>query len=419
MFGKQSFGSLLPALVMTVGLTAGLAGISSAASQAQYEFDIKQADAKVNNLTYAVSATKRQMETANLISKFAKSSKNMPAELVGKIVAEAQYRKEFYTLMNLDLQAAKMDKAKAEADLQAFKAKAAAEAAAAEKKNADAKVETAKKTYDAAADKAKSAVAKAKAAKKDPKVAAAAENTAAEKAKTEYDTAMSAKKAADAKYKTMAGNAAKAEAAATKAKNPALSAASSVKSQKYRVDQAQIFAKGTVATWDAQKKRMDNNPFLRAVDNVDRAITDTIEKAKDDPVAAAAAVVKTAIGGVDNLVTGAISAAANSPWFKGTKVGTAADIIAYFKDLPGKPKDTAVDQVANLVSSIYKAKTVKEAFNLFTKAENQRKTETFTEILDKTFDLIKAYDKDFDDSNYSKYRKAIIDVFEQVPPPGL
>ena len=83
MFGKQAFGSLLPALVMTVGLTAGMAGISSAASQAQYEAEIKQADAKVNNLTGAVAATKRQMDTANLSAKYAKSSKNMPAALVG------------------------------------------------------------------------------------------------------------------------------------------------------------------------------------------------------------------------------------------------------------------------------------------------------------------------------------------------
>jgi hypothetical protein len=123
--------------------------------------------------------------------------------------------------------------------------------------------------------------------------------------------------------------------------------------------------------------------------------------------------VKTAIGGLDGVVTGAISAAANSAWFKGTKVGTTVDIAAYLKELPGKPKDIAIDQTANLVSSIYKAKTVKEALNLFGKAEDQRKTENFKELADKVFDLIKAYDKDFDKD---KYRKVLFEVYDCLPP---
>jgi len=408
MFGKQSRGSFLPALVLTVGI----AGISQAAGQTP-EQDIKQADAKVNALPGAIAVAKRQMDAANNIAHSARASKNLPTNLVIKTATDAQYRKNVYVSLNLELQSAKKDKARAEANLAAARSKASADAAAVEKKNADAKAEEARRKAEASKKVAEEAAARAVAAKKDPKVAAATENKAAAKAKSEYDSAAAAAKKADAKAAATAANATKAEAAATKAKNAAMSAETAAKMHKHIAEQSKVVALSAAGAWETQKKQMANNPFYRACDNVDREITATIEKAKEDPVAAAASVVKTAIGGVDGLVTGAISAAANTPWFKGTKVGTTVDIATYLKELPGKPKDTAIDQIANLVSSVYKAKTAKEAFNLFSKAEEQRKNENFTELVDKVLDLIKAYDKDFDPKTY---RKALLDTYELIPP---
>jgi len=429
MLDKQTCGSLLPALVLTVGMagtslaasrtpleeapTVGMSGSPLTASQAPYEQEIKQADAKIDGFTRLVAEAKRQMDTANNIANSARASKNLPPKLAQKSVAESLYRKDVLIMMNLELASAKNDKARAVAGLEAAKARSTADAAAAEKRNADAKADAAKKKADDAKRKADEAVANAVAAKKDPKVAAAAANAEAARAKTEYDAAAAAKRNADAKAAATAANATRADAAATKAKNAALSSAETVKGQKRIVEQSQLRARSAASAWESERKQMANNPFLRACDNVDREITEAIEKAKDDPVAATASAVKTAIGGLDGLVTSAISAAANTPWFKGTKVGTTVDIAAYLKELPGKPKDTAIDQTANLVSSIYKAKTAKEAFSLFSKAEDQRKKESFTELVDKVFDLIKAYDKDFDAKTY---RKVLVDTYDALPP---
>ena len=408
MLGKQLRGSFLPALVLTVGI----AGISQAAGQTP-EQNLKEAETKINNLTHVVAQTKRQMDTAFNIARSTKASKNLPSKLAHKAETEAQYWKDLNILMNLELQSAKKDKEKAQADIAAAKSKASADAAAVEKSNADTKAEEARKKSEASKKVADEAAARAVAAKKDPKIAAATENKVAAKAKSEYDSAAAAQKRADAKAAATAANSTKADAAATKAKNTALAAADSVKGHKRIVEQSQMRARSAAGAWETEKKQMANNPFYRACDNVDREITSAIEKAKDDPVAAAATAVKTAIGGVDGLVTGAISAAANTPWFKGTKVGTTVDIAAYLKELPGKPKDAAIDQIANLVSSVYKAKTAKEALNLFGKAEEKRKNESFTELVDKVLDLIKAYDKDFDPKTY---RKAILDTYEMLPP---
>ncbi|MDR2560755.1 MAG: hypothetical protein LBC63_03155, partial [Holophagales bacterium] len=338
---KQSHDSPLPILVLAVcmagtSLAAGkaphavptmdMASTTLTTMQTPNEEELKKAVTKIDAMTKATAETKRQMEATNRIAGYMKASKNMPSKLANKAVTEAQYWKDVYVLTNLELLSAKSDKTKAETAIAAAKSKATADAAAEEKKKADTKVADTKKNYDNAKKKADDAAAKARAAKKDPKVAAAKENEAAAKAKADYDAAVAAKRTSDAKATATASNAKRDETAATNAKNAARAKADTISGQKRIVEQSKGRATSAANAWEAERKRMENNPFNRACDNVDRAITDTIEKAKDDPVAAAASVVKTAIGGLDGVVTGAISAAANSAWFKGTKVGTTVDI---------------------------------------------------------------------------------------------
>jgi len=391
-------------------------------ANAQLEAAVKEAEKRVELTKKWGTEAGKNVTGMNRIVNELNSSKFVSDSLKISARKELELRKAILQWRGIEVQAASAELALRQAAVKEDDAKAFAAQQAAKAKDAATKAAAAKKESDAKAAAAKTATAKAAAAPKN-----AALKTAAAKAATEAATAANAAKTAATGETSAKTNASRADALAKAATNDVAAkkkafdgytaSAANYKNNTLRNLEREKEAKKNA--WLNEKARMEKNPFYKALDRVDKLIDDAlaiakeeIQNAKDDPLGAAANALKLATSGVDDLVQGAISLAANSPWFKGTKVGTSVDFANTLVGLAGVPKDIAIDGTANVLSAIYKSKSVKEAYNNIEKAMKDTKAQPFMTVADKFMDLLKAYDKDFDKT---KWRDALRGMVDNLP----